>query len=477
MATALPPNFNFNAIIVGGSVAGLTLAHMFERANINYTLLEARDTICPSIGASIVIMPNGTRILDQLGLYDVMNERFMTGLRKAYARRDDGSAVASNEWPSIVERRLNYICGICERKVFLRSMYDQLKNKSKVKTSKRVSSIQHGGSSVTVICQDGSEFVGDIVIGADGIHSRTRQEMQRFAEETGPPGLMDKDKNSITAQYNCFFGIASPIPSLNPGESHTASSISHSGLLFVSDGHIPQWFFFSKMARRYIGASSIPHFTKTDMDAQVKTHADFHFTENVTLKDLMEKSETVSYFPLEEANHDVWAYGRFVCVGDAIHKMTPNMGQGGNQAIESAAVLTNCLLEMLTSTLGSDGSRAQSTNEELKTTVRIEEIEETLLRYQDLRQQRAKMVVGFSATLTRSDALDTLAHTLRFLYKPPLEEFLADFSTKLFRTAPCLNYLPQPSRIAGNEYWMEDDTDLMNKGRKTLPVQEVKARL
>jgi FAD dependent monooxygenase len=46
------------------------------------------------------------------------------------------------------------------------------------------------------MCADGSEFVGHIVIGADGIHSRTRQEMQRFADEIGPPGLMDKDKLS-----------------------------------------------------------------------------------------------------------------------------------------------------------------------------------------------------------------------------------------------------------------------------------------
>lgn len=75
-------------------------------------------------------------------------------------------------------------------------MYDQLKDQSKIKTSKRVLSIEHGESSVTVFCQDGSNYTGDIVIGADGIHSRTRQEMQRFAEETGPPGMMDKDKIS-----------------------------------------------------------------------------------------------------------------------------------------------------------------------------------------------------------------------------------------------------------------------------------------
>lgn len=96
---------NFKAIIVGGSVAGLTLAHMFECANIDYVLLEARDTISPSIGASIVIMPNGARILDQLGLYDAMKDRFMTGMRRTYSRRSDGRVVASTAWPAILQER------------------------------------------------------------------------------------------------------------------------------------------------------------------------------------------------------------------------------------------------------------------------------------------------------------------------------------------------------------------------------------
>lgn len=90
---------------------------------------------------------------------------------------------------------MGYICGICERRQFLKSMYGQLKDKSKVRLSKKVMSIQHNDDSVTVKCADGSEFEGDIVIGADGIHSRTRREMQRYARETGPPGLLGNDEN------------------------------------------------------------------------------------------------------------------------------------------------------------------------------------------------------------------------------------------------------------------------------------------
>jgi NADPH-dependent 2,4-dienoyl-CoA reductase/sulfur reductase-like enzyme len=42
----------FKVVIVGGSVAGLTLAHAFDSAGIDYVLLEARDTFAPPVGAT-----------------------------------------------------------------------------------------------------------------------------------------------------------------------------------------------------------------------------------------------------------------------------------------------------------------------------------------------------------------------------------------------------------------------------------------
>lgn len=61
-------------VIVGGSVAGLALAHCLERYGIDYVVLERRDTIAPQVGASVSLMPNGSRILDQLGMFDTVFE-------------------------------------------------------------------------------------------------------------------------------------------------------------------------------------------------------------------------------------------------------------------------------------------------------------------------------------------------------------------------------------------------------------------
>jgi len=60
----------FEVVIVGGGIAGLSLASALQAADISYVLLEARSEIAPQVGASIGIFANGARILDQLGCWD-----------------------------------------------------------------------------------------------------------------------------------------------------------------------------------------------------------------------------------------------------------------------------------------------------------------------------------------------------------------------------------------------------------------------
>lgn len=59
----------FKVVIVGGSIAGLTLANALERYDIDYLVLEKHDEIAPQVGASLGLLPHGLRILDQLGIY------------------------------------------------------------------------------------------------------------------------------------------------------------------------------------------------------------------------------------------------------------------------------------------------------------------------------------------------------------------------------------------------------------------------
>lgn len=66
-------------------------------------------------------------------------------------------------------------------------LFDNLGSKSNIHTSRTVAKIDTLPGGVKVETADGSVFEGDIVIGADGIHSRVLQEMQRL-EEIDTPG-------------------------------------------------------------------------------------------------------------------------------------------------------------------------------------------------------------------------------------------------------------------------------------------------
>ena len=93
----------FRIIIVGGSIAGLTLAHCLDKAVIEYIVLERSDNILSQAGASIGILPNGARILDQLGLYDAV-ESEIEPLDRSHIYFPDEFGFTSN-FPTILNER------------------------------------------------------------------------------------------------------------------------------------------------------------------------------------------------------------------------------------------------------------------------------------------------------------------------------------------------------------------------------------
>lgn len=68
----------------------------------------------------------------------------------------------------------------------LQVLYDNIKDKKKVLTKKRVQKVEISDDGVLVQTSDGSFFTGDILVAADGIHSTVRGEMWRIANEQSP---------------------------------------------------------------------------------------------------------------------------------------------------------------------------------------------------------------------------------------------------------------------------------------------------
>ncbi|CAM0137816.1 unnamed protein product [Umbelopsis sp. WA50703] len=183
----------FKAIIVGGSISGLTLALAFEKADIDYVLLEKGDSFSPELGASIGIFCNGMRVMDQLGLKDTIKER-TEPMQEVYQYTGSGKLFFQSSILEKLEERHGYSATFFERRNLLKIMYEAQPHPSKLLTGKHVQAIEDDENGVTVTTKDGGVYKGDIVIGADGVWSTVRQSMWKAMERDGQTKDLSHDK-------------------------------------------------------------------------------------------------------------------------------------------------------------------------------------------------------------------------------------------------------------------------------------------
>ncbi|KAL8722761.1 MAG: hypothetical protein Q9225_000822 [Loekoesia sp. 1 TL-2023] len=456
MSTSCEIKGTFRVIIVGGSIAGLVLAHCLEKAGIDYVVLEQHHEIAPQIGASVGIMPNGARILDQLSLLDAV-EREIEPLVMNHICYPDGFDFSS-AFPTLLAKKFGYSIAFLERQKFLDILYNRLRNKSSVHVGKGVVTIEQAREGVCVRTKDQACYYGDLVVGADGVHSQVRAEMWRIADTTSPGLIGPKEKageqgqpaiatrsanlspTATFAEYACVFGISSPVPGLTKGEA-IACFYDHLTILTMhGKGGRVFWFVLEKMEDKY-RFPDIPRFDDIDAEKTCARICGHKVFQEVSFGKIWDAREIFSMVALEENVFERWHHDRIVCLGDSMHKMTPNLGQGANSAIESAAALANNL-HHLTQT---QGIRKPST----------QQIEACLEAFSSTRLPRAKSIVKEAGFLTRLQARDGLMNCFIGRYIVPYAgDFPAAHASKVVRAAPKLDYLPLTDRV-GNGWQPE----------------------
>ncbi|KAI8217131.1 FAD-dependent monooxygenase andE [Colletotrichum sp. SAR 10_86] len=333
-------------IIVGGSVAGLSLANMLEKFDIDYTILEAYSQIAPQVGASIGLLPNGLRILDQLGCYERLREAAGNYYHRVVFRDAKGKPISSSPGPTISERmekHAGYASLWVDRQMLLQILYDNLKQKVKVLTNKRVVHVETSSTGVVVKTEDGSTYAGDILVGGDGVHSKVRQEMWRIASVSDPTAFPPEERSIVQSSMKCIFGISKQPANFPPGATQQSSFFrGHLYLVISAPGGRVYWFLFHELDGTKHG-KDIPKFSKDDELLLATQYRDDHITEDMTFGDLYDNRIKSTLVPLEEHVFRRWHFQRILIIGDAATKVHPIAAQGGNGAIEAAANLVNAL--------------------------------------------------------------------------------------------------------------------------------------
>ncbi|KAH7082317.1 FAD binding domain protein [Paraphoma chrysanthemicola] len=426
MADARP----FRVVIGGGGISGLTLANALEKADVDYILLEARDTIAPQVGASIGLFPNGGRIMDQLGCFQRLESKTVP-LDIYYNRYANGEVVYAGDGTQLTARRFNYPTTFLEREEVLRTLYDNLKDKSKVNVAKRISKVDHNATEVIVLCEDGTAVSGDVLVGCDGVYSKVRQELWRISHLQEPLAIDSKDKEMLIAEYNCLFGISSHTDGVEEGSVNVNYSKDFSTMVIGGKGKL-FWFMFKRLNEVY-RMPNIPRYTKEDAEIFAANVQGQRITPKLTFRDIWRNRTSYTLVATEEAQLSRWSWGRIACVGDGVHKMTPNMGAGGNAAIETVAALANELKKM------KDSSEKEKPS--------FEDIKSHLGNYQKIREKRVTAILKAANGLTRIHALKTWKDRLfAFHVLPYAGDMFTDLNCDMVVGAVKLDYLPVPDR-------------------------------
>ncbi|KAK0630904.1 hypothetical protein B0T17DRAFT_590262 [Bombardia bombarda] len=426
----------FKVIIVGAGIGGLILAHSLDQAGIDYVVLD-KHPVAPAWGGSFSLHPSGTRTLHQLGILETLESRYEP-MGLAINRGPDGKDFSAGKMFDMITDRNGYYEYTLERRAFLQILYDTLPEESKpnVIENARVRDITEDNGTVEVTLADGTVHEGDLVVGADGVHSAVREIMWAAADKLSPGLITTEERQTIKTTYKCLIGVA-PRPAGFGKTDMISVSNDRSSFLMLMEGDTLFFIAPYKLPSDEIKTyPDRPRYTDADAELLAAELADrpLSAATGITFGDIWHSRTRGHLVSLEEGVLSTWFHGRTVLCGDSAHKMTPNAAFGGQSAMESAVVLANELTTLVRSKGGAKPSDA--------------EIQATLQRYQDARLSRVKEIYNVSWMLTRLQAYDGwLMYLLHRWILPVIGmDFAAKNLAKACSDAPYLWYVPYQQR-------------------------------
>jgi 2-polyprenyl-6-methoxyphenol hydroxylase-like FAD-dependent oxidoreductase len=334
--------------VVGAGIGGLTAAIALSRVGCDVLVVERARTLA-AVGAGISLWPSGLAALAEIGLEAAVVER---GAEFASLAICTSAGAILNSFDRVaVEQRLGGL-GVMMRRADLQQVLATAAGHVPIQLGVGCERVTGSATGASLSLSDGRILSADIVVGADGLRSQVRESVApgapKYTGLTSWRAVIDEDLGVYDAWLSVGSGkqfLASPLP-----DSRTYVS----GLLPAPAG----------------AGGAIANTVECLRDAFRGWHD--------PIPRLIEAHDTDCYwtdvYHRRAPTRLVWS--RIVLIGDAAHPMTPDLGQGGGQAIEDAVVLAQCV----------DASAT---------------VDEALRRFEDARLQRVRRVVRDSRRIGR----------------------------------------------------------------------------
>ncbi|KAI3395966.1 hypothetical protein diail_605 [Diaporthe ilicicola] len=344
----------FRVIIIGGGPVGLTAAHALLAAGIDFLVLEARDTFTPEEGASLLAYASTQRVWHQLGLRGAMQARACPVDTRSSA--DHAGNVFRRGGPSALHRRLfgappwNF-----HRRELVEVLYERLPaavREERLCAGRKVCGIEVDEEGVTVRCEDGRVERASMVLGVDGVHSKTRGLMRELvlaskARESGEDQECVPPERPYKAEYRCLWGTCPAPKACAPG-SNAESHGPERSIMFMTDRDGRSWFFLYEQLDKPRDESQ--RYTAEDQEEMAARFALIHLLPGLPFGDIWPTrtacgmaDQLEGVLPQRHWHLPAAQGGRVVLAGDAVHRMTPNFGWGFNSGVNDVCALVSLL--------------------------------------------------------------------------------------------------------------------------------------
>jgi FAD-dependent urate hydroxylase len=366
------------ALIIGGGIAGPVTAMALQRAGIDSVVYEAYNTSAAlDAGAFLTVAVNGLDALRSLDAHEPVlaagfptrSIEFFSGTGKRLGEVPIGGTLADGTVTHTIKRADLY-----------RVLHDEaIRRGIRTEHGKRLIDAETTPDGVVARFEDSTHAEGDLLIGADGIHSRTRRIIDPAAPGPRYTGLGNIGGFTRDASVDTKPGIYAMVWGKRAFFGYTVSP----------SGEI--WWFANPPSARELTRAELAATTEQWKQRLIGLFAD-------DVSPVAEIIRATTGELLGTNQHDMpsvpnWREGPMVIVGDAAHATSPASGQGASMAIEDAVVLAKCLRD-------------------------LPDIQQAFAAYEQLRRQRVERVVAQGARSSSDKAAGPIARVLRDLMLP-----------------------------------------------------------
>ena len=311
------PEKDTTVLLIGGGIAGLTAAIALRKHGIDSLVFEKADDLRKTqLGSGLSLGYNVSRTFKHLDLLDEMLEV------SAPVTHFEFYSEKGKHLGSTPELEGEILRGVI-RPTFHQFLVETL-GEENVQLGSKLTRFEQDGEGVTAHFADGRTARGDVLVGADGLHSTVRsqllgEEEPRYAGYVTRRGVVESE----TAEDGVMLTI------LGRGERFKAYPVAKGKVYWTASTNEPP------------GQKETPDVIKRTVLERFAGWPE-------PVEALVQSTDDAQTFIGDTYDRDPverWGEGRVTLLGDAAHPMTWNRGQGASQGIEGAARLAKELAQ------------------------------------------------------------------------------------------------------------------------------------